>query len=147
MTENATTRKTFCTILMADDDPDDRLMVKEAFLDLGNAGEMRFVEDGEELMEYLHRLGKYADPVLSPSPSLILLDLNMPKKDGRQALKEIKIDPVLKGIPVAIWTTSMEREDKVLCNKLGSEVFVTKPANYGDLVSSLRKLVTSYCLR
>ena len=146
MTENATTKKAIFTILMADDDPDDRFMAEEAFLDLGNDGEMRFVEDGEELMDYLRRLGKYTDPILSPRPSLILLDLNMPKKDGREALKEIKINPDLKSIPVAIWTTSKEREDKVLCNKLGSDVFVTKPVDYSDLVGSLRKLVTSYCL-
>ena len=145
MIENDTAKKAFFTILMADDDSDDRFMAKEAFLDLGNDGEMRFVEDGEELMDYLCRSGKYADPILSPRPSLILLDLNMPKKDGRQALKEIKINPDLNGIPVAIWTTSKESEDKVLCTKLGSDVFVTKPVDYGGLVSSLRKLVTSYC--
>lgn len=146
MTEEATAKKACFTILMADDDPDDRFMADEAFLELGNGGEMRFVEDGEELMEYLRRLGKYADPLFSPRPSLILMDLNMPKKDGRQALKEIKIDPGLKSIPVAIWTTSKEREDEDLCNNLGSDFFVTKPADYGDLVSSLRKLVVSYCL-
>jgi len=146
MTEKAAAKKAWFTVLMADDDPDDRFMADEAFLELGNGGEMRFVEDGEELMDYLRRLGKYADPFFSPRPSLILMDLNMPRKDGRQALKEIKIDPDLRSIPVAIWTTSKTREDKDLCNKLGSDVFVTKPVDYGDLVSSLRQLVTGYCL-
>ncbi|MEJ2586638.1 MAG: response regulator [Deltaproteobacteria bacterium] len=146
MNEKAVVKKGFFTVLMAEDDPDDRFITEAAFLEIGNAGEMRFVEDGEELMDYLCRLGKYADPILSPRPRLILLDLNMPKKDGRQALKEIKVNPDLKSIPVAIWTTSKEREDKVLCHELGSDVFVTKPVNYGDLVSSLRKVITTYCL-
>ena len=145
MTEKSTVEEALFTVLMADDDPDDRFMAEEAFGELGNAGEMRFVEDGEELMDYLRRVGKYANPILSPRPNLILLDLNMPRKNGRQALEEIKIDPDLKSIPVAIWTTSKEREDKVLCNKLGSDVFVTKPVDYDDLVSSLHKLVISYC--
>src|SRR5437763_1448340 len=95
-------------ILMAEDDPDDRFFVAQAFQELGRYGDLRFVEDGQELMDYLRRLGKYADPMLSPRPMLILLDLNMPRKDGFQALLEIKTDPDLNLIPVAIWTTSAD---------------------------------------
>src|ERR1043166_7596979 len=94
------------TILMADDDADDRQLTKEAFEESRIANDLRFVEDGVELMDYLYRRGKYQDPTVSPRPGLILLDLNMPKKDGREALKEIKSDPKLKHIRVVILTTS-----------------------------------------
>ena len=83
---------------MADDDADDRQLTKEAFEESHLANDLRFVEDGEELLDYLHRRGKYADPASSPRPGLILLDLNMPKKDGREALQEIKADPELRRI-------------------------------------------------
>src|SRR5690242_20888530 len=92
------------TILMADDDADDRLLVKEAFEERRLANDMYFVQDGEELLDYLYRRGKYEDPRLSPRPDLILLDLNMPKKDGREALREIKSDPALRSIPVIVLT-------------------------------------------
>ena len=87
------------TILMADDDPDDRQMTKEAFEESQLANDLRFVEDGVELMDYLQRRGKYSDPASSPRPGLILLDLNMPRKDGREALREIKADPELEAHP------------------------------------------------
>ena len=93
-------------ILMADDDADDRMLTRDALDESRVLNELRFVEDGEELMEYLTRKGKYADAKDSPRPGLILLDLNMPKKDGREALKEIKSDPNLRRIPVVIMTTS-----------------------------------------
>lgn len=79
-----------------------------------------------------------------PRPAFILLDLNMPKKDGRQALAEIKGDPDLRKIPVAVWTTGEEREDKVRCKEAGADVYVTKPVGYADLVNSVRKLVARY---
>jgi CheY-like chemotaxis protein len=132
------------TILMADDDPDDRFFMEQAFLEIGTAGDLRFVEDGEELMHYLLRSGKYTDPEISPRPVLILLDLNMPKKDGRHALLEIKADPDLQKIPVVIWTTSDDREDKVQCRRAGADVFATKPPNYAELVKSVRALVRRY---
>jgi DNA-binding response OmpR family regulator len=75
---------------------------------------------------------------------LILLDLNMPKKDGRQALLEIKADPDLQRIPVVIWTTSVEREDKIYCKKAGADAFVTKPANYAELINSVKAFVSKY---
>jgi CheY-like chemotaxis protein len=131
-------------VLVADDDPDDRFLMEEALLETGSCVDLRFVEDGEELMHYLLRSGKYTDLGLSPRPVLILLDLNMPRKDGRQALLEIKADPDLQGIPVAIWTTSQEREDKVYCQNAGADIFVTKPALYTELVNSVRNLVKRY---
>lgn len=99
---------------MAGDDPDDRFLMEQALLDIGNDADLRFAEDGEELMNYLLRSGKYTDVKLSPRPVLIFLDLNMPRKDGRQVLWEIKTDPDLKKIPVVIWTTSEEEEDRVI---------------------------------
>src|SRR6185312_13764096 len=99
------------TILMADDDPDDRELTREAFEESRLANDLRFVEDGVELLDYLKRRGKYEDPASSPRPGLILLDLNMPKKDGREALREIKADPKLKSIRVVILTTSKAEED------------------------------------
>src|SRR4051794_8190200 len=94
------------TILMADDDEDDRMMTKEAFVESRVANDLKFVVDGEELMDYLQRRGRFTDPASSPRPGLILLDLNMPRKDGRQALREIKADPALRCIRVVILTTS-----------------------------------------
>jgi CheY-like chemotaxis protein len=132
------------TILMAEDDPDDRFLLERALLETETFVDLRFVEDGEELMHYLLRSGKYADAALAPRPVLIFLDLNMPKKDGRQALLEIKTDPDLQRIPVVIWTTSNEREDKIYCQKIGADVFVTKPVRYAELVNSVRSLVTRY---
>jgi CheY-like chemotaxis protein len=132
------------TVLMADDDADDRFLVEQACLAVRSSGDLHFVEDGEELMHYLRRRGKYADPTVSPRPGLILLDLNMPKKDGRQALVEIKSDPDLQSIPVAIWTTSEEKEDQIECHKAGADDYVTKPADYADLVKSIERLVTKY---
>jgi CheY-like chemotaxis protein len=137
-------RMSLFTILMAEDDPDDRFLMEQAFLEIGTAGDLRFVEDGEELIHYLLRSGKYSDAALSPRPALIFLDLNMPKKDGRQALVEIKTDPDLQRIPVVIWTTSVEREDKIYCKRAGADAFVTKPANYAELINSVKALVTKY---
>jgi two-component system, response regulator len=132
------------TVLMAEDDPDDRFLIEQAFLELESRGDLRFVEDGEELINYLFRSGKYADPSLSPRPSLILLDLNMPKKDGRQALVEIRNDPGLQNIPVVVWTTSNEIEDKTECQKAGASSYVTKPVSYAELVEAVKELVSKY---
>lgn len=131
-------------VLMAEDDPDDRFLVERAFRDIQGSGDLRFVEDGEALVNYLFRSGQYADPELFPRPSLILLDLNMPKKDGRQALIEIKRDPELQAIPVVVWTTSNESDDRIQCKKIGAASYVTKPIAYAELVRAIRELVSKY---
>jgi len=121
-------------ILMADDDEDDRLMTKEAFEEARLANELRFVEDGEELLDYLYRRGAYSNPEDSPRPGLILLDLNMPKKDGREALSEIKADPELKQIPIVVLTTSKAEEDIYRSYDLGVNSFITKPVSFEGMV-------------
>jgi two-component system response regulator len=128
------------TILMADDDADDRQMTLEAFEESRLANDLRFVEDGAELMDYLQRRGKYAEGVDAPRPGLILLDLNMPKKDGREALREIKADPRLRNIRVVVMTTSKAEEDIVRTYDLGAESYVTKPVTFTSLVDVVRTL-------
>ena len=125
-------------ILMADDDADDRMLTRDALEESRVLNELRFVEDGEELMDYLHRKGKYADPESAPKPGLILLDLNMPKKDGREALKEIKSDPNLRRIPVVIMTTSKAEEDIFRSYDFGASSFITKPVTFDRLVELMR---------
>lgn len=127
-------------ILMADDDADDRMLTRDALEESRVLNELRFVEDGEELMEYLTRKGKYAKAEDSPRPGLILLDLNMPKKDGREALKEIKSDPNLRRIPVVIMTTSKAEEDVFRSYDFGASSFITKPVTFDRLVELMRTL-------
>jgi CheY-like chemotaxis protein len=122
------------TILYADDDAEDRMLVKDAWNESHVANEMVFVEDGEELMDYLHRRGKYAQLAGSPLPGLILLDLNMPRKDGREALKEIKSDPRLRAIPIVVLTTSKAEEDIFRAYDLGVNSFIVKPVTFQSLV-------------
>lgn len=130
-----------CLILMADDDPDDRLLVKEALSECGAQSSlidaMRFVGDGEELMDYLLRRGNFTVPASSPRPDLILLDLNMPRKDGREALREIRAHADLRRIPVVVFTTSKADTDVDLIYDLGANSFVTKPAAFDSLVNTL----------
>jgi len=128
------------TILMADDDEDDRLMTKEALDEARLMNNLRFVEDGEELMDYLYNRDKYADPNSAPRPGLILLDLNMPRKDGREALEEIKNDPDLRQIPIVVLTTSQAEEDIYRTYDLGVNSFVTKPVSFEGLVDVMKKL-------
>ena len=127
------------TILMADDDCDDRLMAEDAMRESRLGNTFRCVEDGQELMDYLTRKGKYAVED-APRPGLILLDLNMPRKDGRQALKEIKSDPDLRRIPVVILTTSKTEEDVLRSYDLGANSFITKPVTFDGLVEIVRSL-------
>lgn len=136
-------RRVSITILIVDDDPEDRMLVEEAFVESRLANDLRFVEDGEQLMDYLYRRGRYADPVSSPRPGVILLDLNMPKKDGREALKEIKSDPRLRQIPVVILTTSRAEEDIFRSYDLGVNSFITKPVTFAALVE-LMKILGKY---
>jgi CheY-like chemotaxis protein len=131
------------TVLMADDDPDERLLTESAFRESRIVNELRFVEDGVELMDYLKRRGRYADPQQYPRPGLILLDLNMPRMDGREALQEIKSDPQLRRIPVVVLTTSRDKKDVYKTYSLGVNSFIVKPVSFDDLVE-LFKTLRSY---
>ena len=125
---------------MADDDADDRLLAKDALAECRLANELHFVENGEELLDYLQRRGKYEQLVPAPRPSLILLDLNMPRKDGREALREIKSDPELKKIPVVILTTSKADTDISRIYELGANSFISKPVTFDSLVNVMKVL-------
>jgi CheY-like chemotaxis protein len=151
-------------ILVADDDEDDRWLMQEALQENQLATEIRFVVDGEDLMDYLYQRNQYANcdpnppdpnspntnppdpnlpsanPTLAPRPSLILLDLNMPRKDGREALKEIKADPLLRQIPVVILTTSQAEEDISKTYDLGVSSYITKPVTFEAMVDILKTL-------
>ena len=123
---------------MAEDDPDDRFLSAEALKDARLSNELRFVVDGEDLMNYLCRLGEYSDPAKSPRPGLILLDLNMPRKDGREALAEIKTNNDLRRIPVVVLTTSRSDEDILRTYNLGVSGYVTKPVSLDGLSEVMR---------
>ncbi len=125
-------------ILCAEDDDDDRLLIREAWEEGRLANELRFVNDGEELMEYLQRRGAWSDPASAPRPGLILLDLNMPRKDGREALQEIREDPELRRIPVVVLTTSKAEEDILRSYDLGVNSFITKPVTFDSMVETLQ---------
>ena len=128
------------TILMADDDADDRQMTQEAFVESRLANDLRFVENGVELLDYLKRRGAYAPPADAPRPGLILLDLNMPKKDGREALKEIKADPDLKRIRIVVLTTSKAEEDVLRTYDLSAASYITKPVTFTQLTEVVRAI-------
>jgi two-component system, response regulator len=128
------------TILVAEDDEDDRMLMQDALEENRLSNDLHFVGDGEELMEYLHRTGKYSDPNTSPRPSLILLDLNMPRKDGREALKEIKADPDLRQIPIVVLTTSKAEEDILRTYDLGVSSFIAKPVVFDSMVEIIKTL-------
>jgi CheY-like chemotaxis protein len=132
--------RTTITILMADDDPDDCLLVSKAFKSSRLNNDLRFVQDGEELMDYLYQRSKYKETGLAPRPGLILLDLNMPRKDGREALKEIKGDIDLKEIPVVVLTTSKNEEDVLKSYGLGANSYITKPVTFEGLVEVIKSL-------
>jgi CheY-like chemotaxis protein len=125
-------------ILLADDDEDDRLLAQQAFEESRLGNELRCVGDGEELLDYLRREGEYADPAHAPRPGLILLDLNMPRKDGREALREIKADPELRSIPVVVLTTSKQEQDILGSYDLGGNSFIVKPVTFEGLVEVVR---------
>jgi CheY-like chemotaxis protein len=128
------------TVLLADDDEDDCLLVKEAFAENRLRSDLRFVSDGAQLMDYLRRRNRFSDPEISPCPALILLDLNMPRMDGREVLREIKADPRLRRIPVVVLTTSQEQRDIVRSYDLGASSFITKPVTFHELVDIIRSL-------
>ena len=124
-------------ILLADDDEDDRMMTRKAFEKHRLANDFYTVNDGEELMKFVLRQGKYAG---APRPGLILLDLNMPRKDGREALKEIKSNENLRSIPTVVLTTSSEEEDILKSYNLGANSYVTKPVGFESLVKIVGSL-------
>jgi len=128
------------TILMADDDADDRRLTRDALEESRLANDLRFVENGEELLDYLRNKGKFSDPEFAPRPGLILLDLNMPRKDGRTALKEMKADPDLRQIPVTVLTTSKADEDIFRSYDLGVNSYIVKPVTFEALVDILQTL-------
>ena len=127
------------TILMAEDDPDDRLLMQEAFDESRVCNELRFVEDGQELVEYLRHENGYNEKN-APAPAVILLDLNMPRKDGREVLDELKNDRALMRIPIVVLTTSEAEEDVVRSYSSGAAGFVVKPVSFQRLAEVLKTL-------
>jgi CheY-like chemotaxis protein len=129
------------TILICDDDEDDRMLTQQALEDAHISNDLRFVEDGEQLLDYLYQRGEYSGETGSaPRPGLILLDLNMPKMDGRDALKVMKGDPTLLDIPVVVLSTSSLDEDVVKSYKMGVNSFITKPVTFSGLVEAMNVL-------
>ncbi|HXT12033.1 MAG TPA: response regulator [Candidatus Angelobacter sp.] len=130
-------------ILIAEDDPDDRLLARDALEESGQGAELRFVENGEDLLDFLLQRGKY--DANTPRPGLVLLDLNMPLKDGREALREIKSNASLRRIPMVVLTTSRADTDVDLIYELGANSFITKPVRYEALVELMR-VIAQYWL-
>jgi two-component system, response regulator len=125
------------TILLADDDEEDRELARDALQDSRLANEMKFVVDGQDLLDYLHHEGRWTEED-SPRPGIILLDLNMPKMDGREALAEIKADDALRRIPIVVLTTSKDEADVLSTYDLGVSSFITKPVTFGGLVDVMK---------
>jgi CheY-like chemotaxis protein len=126
-------------ILMADDDADDRMLMKEALEESKFTNKLNFVEDGAELMDYLYKKGKFVMQE-TQRPGLILLDLNMPRVDGREALRLIKSDPSLRQIPVIVLTTSTSEDDISISYDLGVNSYISKPQKFTDLVTVARQI-------
>jgi len=127
-------------ILIAEDDAEDRMLIKDALAESRLANTIQFVEDGEQLLDYLHNKNIYQDKTKYPVPGIILLDLNMPKMDGREALKEIKKDARLRMIPIVVLTTSQAEEDVLRTYDLGVNSFITKPVTFASLVDIMKTL-------
>jgi CheY-like chemotaxis protein len=127
-------------ILMADDDDDDRLLARDALKESRVAGQLEFVANGEELLDYLYHRAKFANRAGTPRPGLILLDLNMPRMDGREALREIKANPELRRIPVVVLTTSKADTDVGAIYDLGANSFISKPFQFDALVAVMKAL-------
>ncbi|RYX79021.1 response regulator [bacterium] len=135
-----TTNKSQITIVMADDDDDDYLLTKKALAESKLLNKLHRVKDGEELIEYLRHEGQYENVGEYERPGIILLDLNMPRKDGREALREIKSDPDLSSIPVVVFTTSKAEEDVYKTYQLGVNSFITKPVTFDNLIKVMQAL-------
>lgn len=123
---------------MADDDEEDLMLAKSALTACRLANDLHCVRNGEELLDYLFHRGNYTDPQTAPRPGLILLDLNMPKKDGREALREIKSSLDLRLIPIVILTTSKAEEDIYRTYDLGANSYITKPVTFNSLVEVMQ---------
>ncbi len=132
--------QTTITILMADDDEDDRMLVREALAESQFPIDLHIVSNGEELLDYLYNRGQYTDKTIAPRPRLILLDLNMPKKDGLEVLRDIKTDPSLRHIPVVVLTTSGAEEDIYHTYDLGANSFIIKPVTFASLVEVMKSV-------
>lgn len=128
------------TILIADDDLDDCLLTREALRESRLANDLHFVHDGEQLLDYLLQRGKYTPPVETPRPGIIILDLNMPRMNGREALARIKSDPTLHDIPVVVLTTSRAEADVYRSYELGANSFISKPVTFAGPVTAMRAL-------
>ena len=127
-------------ILIADDDAEDTMLIRDALKESRLKNGIQSVEDGEELMQYLRNEGKYSNKKKYPTPGIVLLDLNMPKMDGREALKEIKADKNLRTIPIVILTTSKAEEDILKTYNLGVSSFITKPVKFSTMVDVMKTL-------
>ncbi len=130
------------TILLAEDDPEDRYLIGEALTECRISHELRVVENGEQLIDYLYRRRPYTDDIESPLPGLIILDLNMPLMDGREVLEVIKADPGLKRIPVVVFTNSKADEDILRSYDLGVSGYFTKPVSYMGLLNTINAIST-----
>ncbi|MEU9135207.1 response regulator [Streptomyces sp. NPDC048404] len=124
-------------VLLVEDDPGDELMTREAFEDNKIGNNLHVVRDGEEALDFLYRRGAHAD---APRPDLILLDLNLPKYDGRQVLEKIKSDPALSHIPVVVLTTSAAEEDILRSYRLHANAYVTKPVDLDQFIAAVRQI-------
>lgn len=133
------------SILMVDDDPLDQLLTKEAFEAAKALNPLFFLDNGVELMQYLRREHPFQDEARYPWPDLILLDLNMPKKDGRACLKEIREDPALSHLPIVVMTTSNREEEVFKSYALGANSYITKPVDFEKLVAQVRAFSSYWC--
>jgi len=131
-------------LLIAEDDEDDRLLFKDAFEETGINGDLHFVENGQQLLDYLHHYGLYTDLESFPSPHIILMDLDMPCKNGQETLQEIKADPLLRRIPVVMLTTSKEEEGVLKSYILGAS-YIVKPSSFTSLVKMIKNLCAYWC--
>jgi CheY-like chemotaxis protein len=129
-------------ILIAEDDEEDRMLTREALVESKLKNKINFVEDGEQLMDFLLNQGAYSDKQKYPKPGIILLDLNMPRKDGREALKEIKMHEQFRRIPVVVLTTSKAEEDIIRTYDLGVNSFITKPVTFEGMINVMKTIGT-----
>lgn len=137
---NMTEQNPSITILIADDDLDDRAWIEQAFIESGVKTQLYYVQDGNELLQYLHKQGRFSSPGVAPPPDLILLDLNMPGKDGRQALVELKAEPDIRRIPVVVLTVSTDEQDIRHTYDHGGAGFIIKPDKFDGMVEVVKVL-------